>query len=387
MRKILKFSLYLFLNDYIRSIGSFWIFLFPLIIYVVLTSIFGNVTEGRNVTFRLGIVYEEKSEIFEKVVSFLKKEDIFYIKEYKGNKGKNEALKHLKRSKIDIVILVGKNFDSSLLKKVLLKKVIGTKINYTVPIDIYYVPERTESSIAKNIAENILNIIEIEIWKILGNFENFKDVKIESLTEKKKKSFNVAYYYFPAIVTVAIMNIGFFSIPFSISEKREKKSTRRLLVSPFRSGEFITSIILINFLAFFISFALLSTVGMIFYKVSEVIFSFQFILQIVFGMIVYSVLGLAIVSLIKKTSTISIISNSLFQAMMFLGNSYFNVLNVPWSIRWFVYINPATYMIDKLREMMGYNSYFSNHTLVPSIWLIFSIFIVIKNFKRVMEVG
>lgn len=381
MRKILKFSLYLFLNDYIRSIGSFWIFLFPLIIYVVLTSIFGNVTEGRNVTFRLGIVYEEKSEIFEKVVSFLKKEDAFYIKEYEGNEGKNEALKHLKRSKIDIVILVGKNFDSSL------KKVIRTKINYTVPIDIYYVPERTESSIVKNVAENIFRTMEIKIWKILGNFKNFKDVKIESLTEKKKKSFNAAYYYFSAIVTVAIMSIGFFSIPFSISEKREKKSTRRLLVSPFSSREFITSIILINFLAFFISFALLSTVGMIFYKVSKVIFSFQFILQIAFGMIVYSVLGLAIVSLIKKTSTISIISNSLFQAMMFLGNSYFNVLNVPWSIRWFVYINPATYMIDKLREVMGYDSYFSNHTLVPSIWLIFSIFIVIKNFKRVMEVG
>ena len=97
-------------------------------------------------------------------------------------------------------------------------------------------------------------------------------------------------------------------------------------------------------------------------------------------------IGLMIVSLVKRTSTISIISNSLFQAMMFLGNFYFNVLNMSWGIRWFVYINPATYILDKLRGTMGYNSYLSNHLLVPFAWLVFSILVVILNFKRVMEV-
>lgn len=125
---------------------------------------------------------------------------------------------------------------------------------------------------------------------------------------------------------------------------------------------------------------------MLLYRVPKVILSPQFILQIIFGMLIYSMIGLMIVSLAKRTSTISIISNSLFQAMMFLGNFYFNVQNVSWGIRWFVYINPATYILDKLRGTMGYNSYLSNHLLVPFAWLVFSILVVILNFKRVMEV-
>ena len=378
MKKILKFSLYLFLNDYIRDFsGSFWIFFFPLILYLILTSIFGGIADGENVTFRIGIVYEKKSTVFEKMVSHLKGEKAFDIREYRKV---DEALKQLKESKLDVVIFVDKNFDSSFTKAILLAR---TKMKLTVPIDIYYVPERTESSMAKDVVRSILKTMEVEIWRSFGNF---KDVKVESSVEEKTKKFNVAHYYFPSIVMVTIMSIGFFSIPYSIAGKRERKSTRRFLVSPFGSGEFIVSVILNNFLALLISLTLLFSMGMLLYRVPKVILSPQFILQIIFGMLIYSMIGLMIVSLAKRTSTISIISNSLFQAMMFLGNFYFNVLNMSWGIRWFVYINPATYILDKLRGTMGYNSYLSNHLLVPFAWLVFSILVVILNFKRVMEV-
>ncbi len=378
MKKIFKFSLYLFLNDYIRDFsGSFWIFFFPLILYLILTSIFGGVAKGESVTFRIGIVYEKKSSVFERMVSHLKEEKAFDIREFKDM---NEALRRLKESKLDTVIFVAKSFDSSFTRAILLAR---TKMKLTVPVDVYYVPERTESSMAKDVVENILKTMEIEVWK---NFGDFRNMKVESSVEEKAKKFNMAHYYLPAIAMMTIMSIGFFSIPYSIAEKRERKSTRRLLVSPFGPGEFILSVILNNFLALLISFTLLFSMGVLLYKVPRVVLSFQFILQLILGMLIYSMIGLMIVSLAKRISTISIISNSLFQAMMFLGNFYFNVLNVSWGIRWFVYINPATYILDKLRGTMGYNSYLSNHTLVPLIWLALSTTVVISSFKRVMEV-
>ena len=378
MKKIFKFSLYLFLNDYIRDFsGSFWIFFFPLILYLILTSIFGGVAKGESVTFRIGIVYEKKSSVFERMVSHLKEEKAFDIREFKDM---NEALRRLKESKLDTVIFVAKSFDSSFTRAILLAR---TKMKLTVPVDVYYVPERTESSMAKDVVENILKTMEIEVWK---NFGDFRNMKVESSVEEKAKKFNMAHYYLPAIAMMTIMSIGFFSIPYSIAEKRERKSTRRLLVSPFGPGEFILSVILNNFLALLISFTLLFSMGVLLYKVPRVVLSFQFILQLILGMLIYSMIGLMIVSLAKRISTISIISNSLFQAMMFLGNFYFNILNVSWGIRWFVYINPATYILDKLRGTMGYNSYLSNHTLVPLIWLALSTTVVISSFKRVMEV-
>jgi len=378
VKKIFKFSLYLFLNDYIRDFsGSFWIFFFPLILYLILTSIFGGVAKGESVTFRIGIVYEKKSSVFERMVSHLKEEKTFDIREFKDM---NEALRRLKESKLDTVIFVAKSFDSSFTRAILLAR---TKMKLTVPVDVYYVPERTESSMAKDVVENILKTMEIEVWK---NFGDFRNMKVESSVEEKAKKFNMAHYYLPAIAMMTIMSIGFFSIPYSIAEKRERKSTRRLLVSPFGPGEFILSVILNNFLALLISFTLLFSMGALLYKVPRVVLSFQFILQLILGMLIYSMIGLMIVSLAKRISTISIISNSLFQAMMFLGNFYFNILNVSWGIRWFVYINPATYILDKLRGTMGYNSYLSNHTLVPLIWLALSTTVVISSFKRVMEV-
>lgn len=58
----------IFKNDYLRDKGAiFWNFLFPLLLYLILVSIFGNM--GSNMNLKIGIV--GKSETLESVLRSL----------------------------------------------------------------------------------------------------------------------------------------------------------------------------------------------------------------------------------------------------------------------------------------------------------------------------
>jgi ABC-2 type transport system permease protein len=72
---------------------------------------------------------------------------------------------------------------------------------------------------------------------------------------------------------------------------------------------------------------------------------------------------------------------------MFLGGLYFPVFDIPWTIRWLVYVLPTTYLVELLRTSIGYGVSSINTVflfLVPGIWLIASIVLFTVNFKKVM---
>jgi ABC-2 type transport system permease protein len=104
-------------------------------------------------------------------------------------------------------------------------------------------------------------------------------------------------------------------------------------------------------------------------------------------MVVTISFGLMIASFSKKLSTVTVLGQTLYQLMMFLGGLYFPVFHLPWGIRWLVYALPTTYLVELSRRVMGYQ--FAPVSLfwlilVPIIWTAFSTVIFVINFKKVM---
>jgi ABC-2 type transport system permease protein len=95
--------------------------------------------------------------------------------------------------------------------------------------------------------------------------------------------------------------------------------------------------------------------------------------------------GLLMLSVFRKLSAVNVAANILYQLMMFLGGLFFDVSHTPMIIRWFVYINPVSYMAQGLRNIingmpLGFLNYF-----VPLLWIGACIIIFSLNFKKVMN--
>lgn len=101
-------------------------------------------------------------------------------------------------------------------------------------------------------------------------------------------------------------------------------------------------------------------------------------------MVILSVGGLFLSSLYKNMGAAGAISQIIYQATIFLSGFYFDVTNSPWIIRWYVYFNPVTYLVDGMRKIMLGSSIALVNILIPVIWMISSILIFSLTFKRMI---
>ncbi|SHE78961.1 ABC-2 type transport system permease protein [Marinitoga hydrogenitolerans DSM 16785] len=379
MRKIFLLSFYQFKNDIREFDGFFWSFIFPLILFILLVSISGNISNTENIDikdFNVGIVYEKDLIGFSKMIIENSFEHIpFKIKEIDNL---DIALNKLKEKKINAVLFFPGDFSIKLNTSLL-----GLKKD-TANINLYYIEGRSNSKITKEILNTFLEYINIEILKRIKKVEpvNVKKVSITS----EKADFSYKDFVFPGILILSIMSVGFFNIPYNLLFSKEKGINKRLLITPIKGTTYSFALIISSYIMALISSVFVVVEGMLL-KVSNKFFTLDFILFYFFSIIVIFSFGLLFTTISRKITTVMAVLNVVFQISMFLGGLYFPVFNVPWVIKWIVYINPITYLVEGLRRIIGFNiAPFSNMWiyLVPLFWLIISLLVFSINYKKVM---
>jgi len=376
-----------FLKDNLRSFETtFWSIIFPLILYFILVSVFGNIATSSSIELKLGVIQQEELKAFGKILEEILKEissegGPFVLKYYESIES---AQKDLATGKQDVILLIPKGTSAGLSGTLLFKKY---KIN-NVLLKIYYVDERQTSNIAAKILEQIFDEVNIEIKK--RSDKDFKDLEIVSIpiARHKKATFNYKEYIFPGIVLMAILSVSLFTQNIGLAYNREKGINKRLYTAPVKPIQYFLAFITTMLIMISISIALLYVLAINVYKVETVkVLDPKFMLFTLFSAITLLSFGMMLISIFKKTSTVVVIGQIMNQIMMFLGGLYFPIFDVPWAIRWIVYLLPTTYLGELLRGCMGYRVStipFEYLILVPSIWLIISIAIFSFNFKKVM---
>ncbi|KLO24667.1 MULTISPECIES: ABC transporter permease [unclassified Marinitoga] len=384
MKKILKLAYFQFKNDMREFDSFFWSFIFPLILFFILVSIFGSMKNTENIdlsSLKVGVVYEKELSGFSKIIIEKTFNNVPFEKEIYENV--DAAIKKLKNKELNAVLYFpakfSLDFNTSLMG---LKKKESN-------IDIYYVKGRSDSNITKDILKTFFEYVNIEILKRINetSAKKIKEININKVSiTTLKNEFSYKDFVFPGILVLSIMSVGFFNIPFNILFAREKGINKRFLIIPINGFSYFFSLIISSFLMVVISsvFVIIEAIIM---KVSTKFFSFEFLIFYIFSIIIIFSLGLMFISISKKLSTAMALINIIFQVSMFLGGLYFPVFNVSWAIKWFVYINPITYLVEGMRRIVGFNlAPFQNHWvyIIPMIWGIFSIVIFSVNYKRVM---
>jgi ABC-2 type transport system permease protein len=350
-------------NDYFRTKSVlFWNFLFPILLYLILVSIFGDMSSNMNL--RIGLVGE--SSLVESVFSHLPS-GIEIIRTQNPERD-------LKYGKIDVCVILPENLDNLFTKAIIFSK---TKISVPVEITILYAPERQESIVLANVVSNILESLDLQLRKV-------KEVEVE-YRKKERQAINYSHYILPAILLVGVMSVGLFTVPYQLALYREQGILKRILASPLRGHHYFFSIVVCGLFAMSITSASVTLFARFVYGI-EFPINVSFLGGVLLSFLTFLSVSLLMVSLFKTFSALSAASQVFNQVFMFLGGFYFDVSGIPWPIKAVVLGNPATYLVDYLRGSFGYRTIYSNHFLVPIVWIVLSFVLFFLNWRRVMMV-
>lgn len=384
MSRMLKFTSGLFKNEIREFQVMFWSFIFPLILYFILTSVFGGMATGnpQGISFNLGIVKEENltgfGRILDEVLGSISSNGGPFVQKEYGNLDK--ALEDLKNGKQDIVLVIPKGTNAKMTGSLMLQ--VGD-----VPLRMHYISGKESSSIAANILGEIMNEVNLEIKK--RQDENYIDIASTNhvVSAKQEKGFDYNEYIFPGVALMMILSVSLFNSPIGLIQYRVSGTNKKLYTTPLKPLEYFSAHFVKLIFTMLMSLVLLYIIALTVYRVQGTIFDPGFILSLIYSMLVSVSFGLMVASFAKKLSTATVVGQSLYQVMMFMGGLYFPVFDLPWGLRWIVYLLPTTYLVELSRRFMGYTIAPISMTwliVVPLIWMIFSVSVFALNFRKVM---
>ncbi len=379
MKKLFGYFLLEFLSEIRERETIIWTFLFPLLLFFILNLTIGGAInqEENSISFRYTFVGKET--IYDKFVkNIFAKISIFEKTPIKNLK---EGISYLKKGEVDVVIFVDKDIKiyctkerkaSDLAKKVI--EGIFNKINFILSLTLQYIKYYS----LKNF---ILGAFGFDVIPFIKQFKPI-NYKVEGISSNTRKNFSYKDYLFPGLLLMAIITLGAFSIPLKITLYRETGILKRFFVTPLTPSVLFLGNLFSSFFIVAIQYIILALFSKYVMKVGIDVFSPLIILYALLTFSLSYSIGFAIATIANRPQTASILGNAIFFPLQFLGGLYFPVDNAPWIIRWFVLLNPLTYISSGIRGKIGlmaspYPSYLS--FTVPLIWIgILFIFIISK---------
>ena len=363
----------------------FWMIIFPILLLLILASVFSNVQKSVNV--RIAIVNENITfrrtnldfasyitTTLEKIAHKSERSPISYLESATTAKALGIFLKDLKDEKIDAVMVIPKDFDSLVYAKMAKLPLKADPI-----VTIYKRRNSQSSNIAFSILDSVLSSFNKRFWKMKK--EHAISLKIEYLTRNGEK-FSYVDFLTTGIIVMALMTVSLFGVTDDLLVQREKKVLRRLFVSPITKIDYVLGMSLSNILLELIQITLILITGIALgahLKIDAI--SIAFMLFVIASTMPF---GFFVASISKSANSGNAIANILNFLFMFLGGLFFPVNNVPFIVKIMAYSLPTTYLANGLRSLMGV-SYSTTplylNIFVPLGWAAFTLFYSVKKFK------
>jgi ABC-2 type transport system permease protein len=363
------------IKDNFRQFDSvFWTIIFPSIFLLFFISIFGNVQNNEeNIEFKVGIYYENQDIGILKNILNNVFEDEEFKKTFKISKYENfeKSLEDLKEYNIDIIAYFPEDIN----------KVNFFNLNDDKPIIKIYRTQKSYSKITSEVFSSVLNEINLRFNTMR------RELNIETdyiYLNTNNEGFVYEDFIFPGILMMAILTVSIFNLPLNFVDYKNRGIIKRVFVTPLKMSHYFYSFLISNFSILFLAIILLYFEAS-FLNISTLIFNYKFIFFLLYCCITALSFGLIIASFFRRIGTASSVSNIVYFITIFLSGLYFPTKEITSFVRWYVYINPATYMVDGLRNILSGDSIGIINIIVPAIWFLIGLILFSFNFKRVMS--
>ena len=354
--------------------GLFFTFFLP----VMIMLIFGLINFNQIASARLGIVDQAKSAGSKQLIETLGKIDVLNISQ--GDLDQEKS--NLEKGDLDLVMILPANF---LQPTVALSRETINSVPPTLtptPITVYY-----NQSQPQNVQAGITALSQV-LDQFSQNIQ--KSTNLFPLNQIPISSRSIKYINFlvPGVIALAIMQMGVFAIVFSLVTYREKGIMRRLLVTPLKSYDFISSIVITRVLVSFFQAVVIILIAFTLFHIKIYGNYGLLALFVLLGSIVFMALGFIVSSIAKNEDSAAPVANLIVLPMMFLGGIFFPLQSMPVWLQKYVTYLPVNYLSDSLRKVMNEGAPFSQLTrdfwgLI--VWAIIFMVVAMITFRRSMR--
>jgi ABC-2 type transport system permease protein len=301
----------------------FWTIVLPLMIMVI----FGLLDFGSLGSISLGIVDEADNQASQRLIEGLEAIDTLKISRGRSLTEEKQALVDGDR---DLVLVLPSTFRVSLSP---------------AEVAVLYNPGRPqEAQVGQTIIQQALDEVAFAAAQVPRLF---------ILKAQPVDGLDLRYIDFlvPGVVSMAIMQMGIFSVVFSFIQLRQRGILRRLLATPVRPASFLFAQVVTRLTVSIIQTAVLVGVGVLFFDVHFVGNLAAMLLLALLGGSVFISMGFAISSWARTEEVAAPVANVIAMPMMFLSGVFFPRDVMPDVLQSITNYLPLTYLADAVREI------------------------------------
>jgi ABC-2 type transport system permease protein len=319
---------------YRDRMALFWLFLFPLLLMLLLGTIFGKSGQA---DISLGFVDLDRSQISKGIESALEGIEAFNLK--RGTE--KELLEELGDAKINAVLILESGFAESVTQGKPGKAVI-------------YV-DRSSPNVSEIAASTVNQVLDEIAREIAARAPGGRPVpRMIDVEQKSVSSGELSYVDFivPGVLAITLMTSGLMGLSLDFVNYREKGILRRIKVSPLPLSRFLGAEITAAMVMSLIQAVILLAVGKLVFGIDIRGDYLSMAVVVLIGSASFLAMGFMISSLVQTFKTAEAVSNVVSFPMMFLSGVFFPLALMPDFLASVARVLPLYYLGDALREVM-----------------------------------
>ncbi len=295
---------------------TFWIYAFPIFLFILLGLIFGGVYDNDSSSLVIGL-----SQDFEQSTEF----DINMVKEaFEGTS-----------------VFEVKYLDSSKREKYVLENDVEAFIHKDQD-DKFILTISEKNQQFNSIISSIFDKINTEVLKSQTNIEMPIKYKINS-AKHEGVTYTYIYFLFAGILAISLMQNALFSIPSFIISFRKMGFLKRFQFSPLKKIHFTLSIIIQRLITGLVQLVLLLITAKLVFNMDFDMNFIPFIITFIIGISTFIIIGFLITGFFKKAESANNLAQIINMLLMFTSGVYFPVAMMPSFLKPLVYGNPIYY--------------------------------------------
>lgn len=309
----------------------FWTLVLPLMFIVI----FGLLNFGAFSTVNMGLVDEADTPASEILTELLERMEDSEGSDEGGvidlSVGNRDAeMRALEDGDRHIVIVIPPDFGES---------------RDPVTVEAFYAEDRfQQADVGIGIVRGILDEFTLRSAKVQRQF------LVESQAVESK-GLEYVDFLVPGIIAMAIMQMGIFSVVFSLIQYRQQGVLRRLYATPIRPHNFLIGQVFTRLLVSIVQVVVLLGVGVLIFDVTVAgNFGYLFILAVLGGAL-FLAIGFVISGFAKNEEVGAPLANIIALPMMFLSGVFFPTDTLPGVLEDIVQYLPLTFLADGMREV------------------------------------
>jgi len=404
VKDVLRLALTHVITAIRERITLFWFLVFPVFMLVILSLIFGQISQEGEINFDIVLINRDGGGsdpagfasmivgVFANLATpqVTGQKPLFTL--HQPSEGEDpelfldRELTSLRRGQRAAVVVIPGGFGETVLRG--MAPSTGEQDD-PAKLTVYMSQTSVASEMAAEIIEQVVAEIDREILVRGGHFDPSAEIQPQTLLLRQSGEETLYIdFLLPGIVLMGFFVNGLFGVPGAILFNRDRKVLRRYWVTPLSVPRYLAGFSLGHLSLCAIQFVLLFLLGRYGFGATISFTHPAAFLTLILAAVTFMAFGFLIASLARTANAGMATANILNMPMMFLSGMFFPVAGLPAFLKGVVYVNPVSYLVNGLRASVGVeSSTFSPGLLigVPLGWIALSVLVAARKLKWDVE--